>query len=273
VPLPEPTTDAGRSGLAAILGDVGSALLGLDFDGTLSPIVDRPQEARALPGVADVVSALADRLGAVAIVTGRPVNQLFELIELPSHGRLVVLGQYGAERWDATSQQVVQTPIPDGVDDVRRKLPAVLAELNSPEGTEIEDKGRALAVHTRGTADPEGTLKRLTGPLLALAERHGLALEPGRLVLELRPPGRDKGAALTEVVAEVGAKAVAYVGDDLGDLAAYDAVDALRITGTPGLLVCSASDEVTALADRADVVVPGPPGVLEFLEALSRAVQ
>ena len=58
---------------------------------------------------------------------------------------------------------------------------------------------------------------------------------------------------------------MAFVGDDLGDLAAFDAVDALRAAGTPGLLVCSGSTEVTALADRADLVVDGPDGVVALL--------
>jgi trehalose 6-phosphate phosphatase len=79
----------------------------------------------------------------------------------------------------------------------------------------------------------------------------------------------DKGAALRALAAELGSVAILYAGDDLGDLAAYDAIEALREEGVPGVKVCSGSDEVTALADRADIVVDGPPGVVRLLESLT----
>ena len=120
-------------------------------------------------------------------------------------------------------------------------------------------------MHTRRTADPQAALELLRGPLGVLAEQTGLVVEPGRFVLELRPAGGDKGDAMRALVAEVSPSVVAFVGDDLGDLAAFDAVDGLRAAGTPGLLVCSGSTEVTALADRADLVVDGPDGVVALL--------
>jgi trehalose 6-phosphate phosphatase len=157
--------------------------------------------------------------------------------------------------------------VPPGVAEARVKLPKIIE--SAPEGVAIEDKGHALAVHTRRAAEPEVALERLRGLVAALAERTGLTLEPGRFVLELRPPGMDKGAALRALVAELGSTAVLYGGDDLGDLAAFDAVDALRAEGVPGVTVCSASDEVIALAERADLVVDGPPGVVRLVESLT----
>jgi trehalose 6-phosphate phosphatase len=79
----------------------------------------------------------------------------------------------------------------------------------------------------------------------------------------------DKGAALRALVAELGSTSVLYTGDDLGDLAAFDAVEALRAEGVPGVTVCSASDEVLTLAERADLVVDGPPGVVRLVESLT----
>uniref|UniRef100_UPI002811BEFA trehalose-phosphatase n=1 Tax=Streptomyces sp. TaxID=1931 RepID=UPI002811BEFA len=110
------------------------------------------------------------------------------------------------------------------------------------------------------------------GPLGDLAARHGLVLEPGRMVLELRPPGMDKGVALASYLRETGAGSVLYAGDDLGDLPAFAAVEKLRADGVPGVLVCSGSSEVPALADRADLAVPGPAGVVDFLTDLAEAV-
>ena len=109
-------------------------------------------------------------------------------------------------------------------------------------------------------------------PLSELADRHGLILEPGRMVLELRPPGMDKGVALVEYVRDVGAQTVLYAGDDLGDLPAFAAVEKLRSDGHAGLLVCSGSTEVPELADRADLLLPGPAAVADFLAALADAL-
>jgi trehalose 6-phosphate phosphatase len=153
------------------------------------------------------------------------------------------------------------------VAEARVKLPKILQ--TAPEGVVIEDKGHALAVHTRRAAEPEVALERLRGLVAALAERSGLVVEPGRFVLELRPPGMDKGAALRALAAECGSAAVLYAGDDLGDLAAYDAIEELRAEGVAGVKVCSSSDEVTVLAERADLVVDGPPGVVRLVESLT----
>jgi trehalose 6-phosphate phosphatase len=132
----------------------------------------------------------------------------------------------------------------------------------------IEDKGRALAVHTRRSPDPEGALEALREPVAKLAAETGLVVEPGRLVLEMRPSGGDKGTALREYVHDRGARCVAFAGDDLGDLPAFAAVTDLRAESVAGLTVCSASSEVTELTRRADLVVDGPDGVVAFLEWL-----
>ncbi|MGC0315382.1 trehalose-phosphatase [Kitasatospora acidiphila] len=273
--LLEPTTPAGRAGLAALLAEPRRALLAFDFDGTLAPIVADPEQAFAHPGAAGVLARLSGRVGTVAVVTGRPALAAVRLggfAAAPGLDHLVVLGHYGAERWDSTTGQLTAPASHPGVAAVRAELPALLASLGVPEGTVVEDKERSLAVHTRRTADPDAVLDRLRAPLADLAAAHGLAVEPGRMVIELRPPGVDKGAALTELVRERGAGAVLYAGDDLGDLAAFDAVDRLRAAGLPGLLVASGpvtgEPPVREVAERADLVVPGPGGVVELLDQL-----
>ena len=100
-----------------------------------------------------------------------------------------------------------------------------------------------------------------SGPLAALAAEHGLSVEPGRQVVELRAHGTDKGVALERIVEEVSARHVVFAGDDLGDLPAFDAVDRLRAAGLTGLLICSASDEQDVLVARSDLVLDGPDAV------------
>ncbi|WP_189919801.1 trehalose-phosphatase [Kitasatospora xanthocidica] len=264
-----PGTEAGRDGVRAILRAPREAVVGLDFDGTLAPIVADPSRARAHPGVAGALRVLAAEVGAVVVVTGRPAALAVEYGGLAGVPGVVVLGHYGAERWE--DGEVSAPEVHPGVAAVREALPGVLARVGAPEGVWLEDKGRSVAVHTRRTEAPEEVLESLRAPVAELAAGHGLVVEPGRLVLELRPPGVDKGAALTGFLRERGARSVLYAGDDLGDVAAFAAVEELRGEGVAGLLVCSGAvgdAPVRELADRADLVVPGPAGVVELLGAL-----
>ncbi|MGW7278048.1 trehalose-phosphatase [Streptomyces sp. NPDC054844] len=270
--LPIPATAAGREGLDALLAAPGRAVIALDFDGTLAPIVADPDRARAHQDAVPALAVLAPKVASVAVITGRPAEVAVHhggFADVPGLDHLVVLGHYGAERWDAATGALT-TPEPHpGVAAVRAELPGLLERSGAGRGTWVEEKGHAVAVHTRRAPDPQAAFDTLRAPLADLATRHGLIVEPGRMVLELRPPGMDKGAALREYVRELDAGAVLYAGDDLGDLPAFTAVDTLRTEGTPGLLVCSGSDEVPDLRERADVVVDGPPGVVRLLRSLT----
>ena len=266
-----PATGPGRLGWQRLVSDPGRALLAFDFDGTLSPVVDDPEQAYAHPGVVPALVRLSPVVGTLAVVTGRPVTAVLRLADIegaPTLSSLVVLGQYGVERWEAASGEVVAPPPPEGVARVREALPGLLAELGL-SAARVEDKGRAVAVHVRGLPGASEALERLRGPVERLAAEHGLTIEPGRLVLELRGSGMDKGQALRSLVESRGADCVVYAGDDLGDLAAYDAVDAMREQGRAGLLLCSASTEQDALTARADIVLPGPEGLVAWLEGLA----
>jgi len=254
-----PGTPAGRDGLAALRAEPGRALVALDYDGTLAPVVARPEDALPAPGAREVLARLADRVGTLALVTGRPAEAVVALADLSAVPGLVVLGQYGAQRWDGTLHSA--PPVP-GLAQVRRALPALLGEAR------LEDKGLSLVVHVRGLPDPHGELARLAPALRDLATAYGLEVHPGRAVLEVRPPGHDKRSALLSLCEDL-PSAVLFAGDDVGDLPAFDAVDALRSRGVPGLLVCSASEEgPAALRERADVVADGPAGVVAVLEEL-----
>ncbi|MGW3357027.1 trehalose-phosphatase [Streptomyces bungoensis] len=273
--LPTPVTQAGRDGLRAVLDKPRTAVVGLDFDGTLAPIVEDPEQARAHPDAVPALAVLAPKVASVAVITGRPAEVAVHhggFAAVPGLEHLTVLGHYGAERWSAATGEVTAPAPHPGVAAVRAELPAVLTRAGASQGTWIEEKGRAVAVHTRRAEDPQATFEALRGPLADLAARHGLIVEPGRLVLELRPPGMDKGVALLDHVRRTAAGSVLYAGDDLGDLPAFAAVEELRADGLPGLLVCSGSSEVTELAERADLVVDGPEGVVALLRALAARI-
>jgi len=85
----------------------------------------------------------------------------------------------------------------------------------------------------------------------------------------LRPPGADKGTALTGLVREHASRSVLFCGDDLGDLPAFAAVRALRGAGVPGCTVASRSAECPQVALDADLVVDGPEGIVALLAAIA----
>ncbi len=265
-----------RSRYDAVACRAREALIGLDFDGTLSPIVDDPAQARIHPDGPAVLAELAGRVRAIAVVTGRPARQVVELGRLeevagllPPEARLLVRGQYGNERWDSHSREFTSPEVPAGLAAFLDELPALLEAAGAADAF-VEEKGLAVAVHTRRLEDAHDAFDRLEPRLADAAAHHGLALEPGRLVLEVRAPGMHKGHALREAVADVDAGAVVFAGDDLGDLEAFEAARGYRDQGLPVLLVCSGSAEEQALADIADLVVDGPAGVMDLLRRLAQ---
>jgi trehalose 6-phosphate phosphatase len=272
-------TPEGEQRYDAVLRAADRLVLGLDFDGTLSPIVADPEQAVIHPGAGDALAALAPRIRAAAVVTGRPVRQVLALGSLPALGEriaaaggtLLVLGQYGNERWSSADGQVVSPEPPDGLAAVTARLPEVLREVDAGDAW-VEEKGLAVAVHTRRLPDARAAFDRALPALTRLARAHGLDVEPGRLVVEVRAPGMDKGAAVRALAEELDAGALVFVGDDLGDVEAFRAVARLRERGLPGLLVCSGSDEQPALVELADLVVPGPDGVVAWLGELAAAL-
>jgi trehalose 6-phosphate phosphatase len=259
-----------RLALQPFAGRLHQTLVALDFDGVLAPIVDRPAQAVALPGTVDVLTSIAT-VAKVAIVTGRPAGEAVRLGALADVPGLVVLGHYGLQRWEGGQ-----------VDNPKKSLGIDLARVQALKlartrpGVEVEDKGYSVALHTRQAADPIGSLAELRPHVAAIAVQSDLDVAPGRMVLELRPTGSDKGTAIRALAAETGATAVLYAGDDLGDLPAVAVIHELRANGLVGLAVCSDSAETpSSLREAADLVVMGPAGVqrvLQELVALSKEV-
>jgi trehalose 6-phosphate phosphatase len=260
---------------AALVASPARSLVACDYDGTLSDIVEDPERAVPVAGAVEALTALAPHVGRLAVVTGRPAAAAVGLGGLDRVPGLVVMGLYGSQRWEGgrlsgppPSPQVAQA-----LAEVRSLL-ATGAGGPGAVGARVEDKGDSFAVHVRRAADPPAALAALRAPLADLADRSGLVVEPGRLVLELRPAGPDKGAALRMLAGELGPapSAVLYAGDDLGDLSAFAAVRAMRAGGVPGWAVAVANHETPEVAARADIVVDGPPDCVLLLAGLAAAI-
>jgi trehalose 6-phosphate phosphatase len=232
------------------------AIVLLDFDGTLAPIVDRPEDARPAADASEVVAELVPRVAAVWIVTGRP-SQVVRGLLGPIRG-LRVAGLYGFEDLPAVSRDVV--------DDVVR----VAARF---EGTQVEEKGASVAVHFRNAPDPDATGASLRPALDEVAERTGMRVLAGKRVWELAPIGAGgKGDAVASILSETAPAAVLYAGDDVADLEAFEALDRYAERRGGSVLVRKVAvlgDETpVALREAADVVVEGPAGVIELLRGL-----
>jgi len=251
--------------VAPLRADPARSVLLFDFDGTLSPVVDDPAAAVALPGVVERLDALTGSYRRVGALSGRSVAFLAGV--LPS--RLALSGLYGLEtRIDG---QVVDhpdaAPWRPVVAEVARAAMAATAPGEAAYGVVVEAKGLSITLHVRTRPDLADLVVELAHRLAAPA---GLEVRPAKMSVELHPPiAADKGTALL-ALAE-GAAAVLYAGDDLGDLPAFAAIDRLAGQSPPvaGLGVVVDGPELPAeLRAPGRLVLPDQAAVLDLLDAL-----
>jgi trehalose 6-phosphate phosphatase len=235
-----------------------------DFDGTLSPIVLDPDEARPLPGAVEALHRLAGRYGKVVVVSGRPARFLAEHLRIAECPRLVAFGLYGLE-W--TDGEAVVTHVDAGPWRPAIAASVAAARAEAPADVTVEDKGLAHTLHVR-VAPKEADWA--AGWAVQRAAASGLVVHPARKSYELRPPVTiDKGTVVADLVD--GMRAACFIGDDLGDLPAFDALDvAAERDGLTALRVAVRSAEAPPdLLERADLNVDGPVGGLYLLSRLS----
>jgi trehalose 6-phosphate phosphatase len=251
--------------LAAFKARLESCAVFLDFDGVLSEIVPVPSEARPAPGVTQLLSDLGKVVGTVVVVSGRRASELLEWLG-PS---VEIWGVHGAERTAGGRVQLSERASP-----YRELMHAVAREaedrLEAVAGVTVEDKAVVVTLHYRTAQDKDSARRAVEATADVLAKRHGLSVHGGRQSLELRPPVElSKSTVVLDRARATGATAALFVGDDTVDLPAFDALDELAREGVTTLRVAVRSDESPeALLRRADVVVNGPHGVVEFLAGL-----
>jgi trehalose 6-phosphate phosphatase len=213
-------------GPAPALSILDCAALFLDFDGTLVELADTPSAIRVGSGLPDLLLRLNAKFdGRLAIVTGRAVADLERHIDCTS---IAVSGSHGAE---IHLPQGTRIPLaaPPGL----KAAKAEAAAFATAHGLIFDEKPAGFAIHYRLAPD---FAARADAFMADLAERSGLSLQHGKMVVELRPPGADKGAAITALMREppfAGARPV-FVGDDLTDEHAFEAAAAM---GGAGVLV------------------------------------
>lgn len=193
-----------------------------DVDGTLAAIQPRPEDVfipQCVIATLHTLSVLSH--GALALVSGRPMREL-DALASPLHAPLA--GVHGAERRDATGE-IHRVSLPEAMERELRE--ALTAKVDSWPGTQLESKGMAFALHYRQAMQFEQ-------PVLALAESivaryPTLTLQPGKCVVEIKPQGIDKGAAITSFMHEppFTGRIPVFIGDDLTDEKGFLAVNAM----------------------------------------------
>jgi trehalose 6-phosphate phosphatase len=240
-----------------------SAGLFLDFDGTLSEIVTVPSEARPVAGAAQLLTRLAERLGALVVVSGRSAQQLLEWLG----AEVEIWGVHGAQHTHSGRVELAERVRPHRalMERVRREAEAALV---AESGVIVEDKAVIVTLHYRGAG--ERGRRAVAETAERLARRHGLALHEGRMAVELRPPVElSKATVVLERARAARLQAAMFVGDDTVDLPAFEALDQLSGEGVATVRVAVRSRESPPeLLQRADVVVDGPAGVVKLLQGL-----
>ena len=237
-----------------------------DYDGSLAPIVDRPEDAVALPATVEVLGRLVGRVRRVAIVSGRPVEYLVQHLPVPG---VVLSGLYGMEHVHHGVRSVdprvepYVAAVAAAAGEAERRLPDVIVERKA---------GVSVTLHWR-TAPHRADDVRVVAA--ALARQHGLHELPSRYAVELRPPiPVDKGTAVDTLVA--GCAVAAFAGDDTGDLPAFAALARARDCGR---LACAVRIGVRSpempddLPGAVDCLVDGPAGLLTLLDAVATRLE
>ena len=245
--------------VATLRDDPGRGGVFCDFDGTLAEIVDAPDAARPVEGSVDAFAALTRLYAKVAVISGRPAAFLQE--HLGDHG-LILAGLYGLERVEDGEVHIAEEA---------RRWQSVVEEVAArapdevPAGVTVEPKGLTVALHFR-TSPGAADATRIWVDEQAAAT--GLVANPGRQSFELRPPVTTSKGTVLAGLAE-GLTAACFLGDDHGDLTAFDALDDLAAAGVTTLRVAVRSQESPAeLLERADLVVDGPTEVVALLRRL-----
>jgi trehalose 6-phosphate phosphatase len=237
---------------ALLAKDPSTAGIVVDFDGTLSPIVDRPEDALPADAAPDVLQALAGRYALVAVLSGRPLDFLRSRF---SPSPVLLCGAYGRERSDRRERRVTEGWEPIAA--------AAVAATSHLDGVLIERKGAGVALHYRLAPERENEVNEIA---LVLAKEFELEIMPGRLVAELVVPGPKKGDAIRQLVKERGLRSVLVAGDDLADVESFEVVRELDVDS---IAIAVLSEEAPQrLIDAADETVKSPAELVDLLREL-----
>lgn len=194
-----------------------------DVDGTLAAIQSRPEEVSIPVSVRENLEQLAVLSdGALALVSGRPMRELDALV---SPLVLPLAGVHGAERRSAQGDIERIALSPDTLNALTDTLTPAIAALTD---TQLESKGMAFALHYRRAPHHRQAIEQLADSLVARFPE--LVQQPGKCVIELKPDGVSKGAAIAAFMQQppFSGRIPVFLGDDLTDEAGFEVVNAME---------------------------------------------
>ncbi len=243
----------------------------LDYDGTLTPIVDRPEDAVISDSMREAVRGLAERC-TVCVVSGRDRQVVQELMGLDN---LVVAGSHGFDIWspeEGTIEHDAGSGFEDLLDEVKTR---VGEEVEDTEGASVEPKKASVAVHYRLVSEEERQSIKETVDSILADHPDDLKMTPGKMVYEIQPKlDWDKGKAVLYLLETLGLDrddvVPMYLGDDVTD---EDAFGALAETSPEGIGIFVGRDDDPETAGRttaADYILNTMDEVEQFLDTLAR---
>ena len=242
----------------------------MDIDGTLAPIVDRPQDAAVPEETGRLLAGLAERYALVGCVTGRRALEARRMVGVPE---LVYVANQGFELLEPGDAEPRLDPaVAPAGDRAGRFVDALEFSQLERLGVRREDKGPIQVLHWRGAEDEARAEEAVEG-VAELARHADLIPLWGRKVLDLRPvAGIDKGSSVHRLLVErAPLDAAIFAGDDRTDLDAFRAMKRLAGTARLGAAVCVGvftEESPAEIETEADLVVTGTEGVVEVLRAL-----
>ncbi len=249
---------------------LGADRVGLfsDFDGTLTPIFDDPRDTVLSPAMREALSELSRKLELVAVVSGRDVNTLREMVGLDS---VTYVGNHGLEVWKAGGERPErEAQVADGLlEDVQKGARGI-----GVSGLSLEDKGMGVAAHYRNAPDPTAARPPLLRMLKSLADARGMEIREGKMVLEIGPRASvNKGTAVDRLTREFELTGAIFLGDDVTDCDAFDALRELaRERGLKGAAIAVVDAETPEVVLRkAGYRLSGSEEVEEFLRWMAYA--
>lgn len=225
---PAPPTPQSAMRAIAAAARAGTALVALDFDGVLAPLVDDPATSRTLPASARALERLARAGVPLAFVSGRALEDLYTVAQPPPGTHLV--GGHGAETGRVTADGLVREPLelPPDAAHLLTALTGLLDDLVAGTTARVERKPASVVLHTR-TSSPDDAA-RLTDAVTAAGRSAGVDVLAGKDVVELSVLEVDKGQALRTLRARLGVTRVLYAGDDVTDERAFAALEPQDVT-------------------------------------------
>lgn len=240
-----------------------------DIDGTLAPIVARPESARVSLRNRELLGELLKIDVKVALITGRTTQMAREMTGIEGvayatiHGLEVSVG-------DETQPTAGVEPFVEAARSVLRDVAGLKVD-----GLVVEDKGPIVAFHYRNSLNEWAARGAILDAIGRSAAAEKFVVQEGRKVVELRPPLEiNKGTALTDLVARLGVKSLICMGDDITDIAMFGAAERERGDGMRVALVVARSAEIAReVMDAAEYSVDGVAGIEWLLGELVSALR